>query len=137
MSKRIQWFAYVGGKDFLDIGGVAFGRVADKYLIRIDGRSPGLEVVLRDRLAKELIALVGPVAAKGPAVGQFINRLVKGRDAGRRQGFGDVADTQLDQGFFRMAPLECFDPPGDIGKKIGGLELLIVVVDRYHGCLGG
>ena len=49
----------------------------------------------------------------------------------------NLADAQLDQGLFRVALLECVDPPGDIGKKVGGLELLIVVVDRYHGGLGG
>ena len=54
-----------------------------------------------------------------------------GADGGQR--LGDVADAEADDGFVGVRGDVGADTLGDVGEKIGGLELGVVFVDADHG----
>ena len=55
-----------------------------------------LEVVLGDRLAQEVVALLGAVAVERVAAGHLVDGLVHRLDDRGRQRLGDVADAHAD-----------------------------------------
>ncbi len=122
----------VGGEDLLDVAGVALGAVADEHLVGFDPRPPGLEILGRDFLPQELVALLGAVAAEGGGIRHLVHRLVKGPDAGRGQGSGHVADAELDDVRRGVGLLVGRHAPGDLGEQVGGLELQVILVDSDH-----
>ena len=98
----------------------------------MDLGAPGLEIVGRDRLAEEVISLFRAITAEAARRGHLVHGRVKGGDAGRRQGIGDVTDAQLDHLPFGIGALKGSHPLGDLGKEIGSLQLQIVLVHPQH-----
>src|SRR5207248_3439920 len=104
-----------------DIAGVALGAVGDENLVGRDVAAAGLEVVLSDGFAEEVVALLGAVAAEGFAAGHLVDGLVHGLGDGRRQRLGDVADghaADLGRGVFLG---EGGDAAADLGEEVTGL----------------
>src|SRR5262249_36170928 len=86
----------IRGEDVEDVAGVALGAVGDEDLIGSDVGVAGVEVVLGDGFAEEVVALLGAVAVEGFAAGHVVHGLVHGFDDGGRKGLGDVADAHAD-----------------------------------------
>ncbi len=125
-------------EDVEDVGAIAFGAVGDKDLVVGDGESAFAEVVFRDGVAEEVVALFGAVAAEGFAGGHFVDGAVEGGDDGGGEGFGDVADAAADEaaGGFGVLVAELADASADFREEVAGFEFEVVVVEVGHGWSG-
>ncbi len=123
---------HVGRQQFLEISRVALGAVADEDLVGRNLGPEGLVVVPGDRLAQEIVPLLGAVPAEMLLGPHFVDGLVKGRDTGGGERPGDVPDAEPDD-LLPGVPVFVFrDPPGDIGKQVGGLQFSVVLVEPDH-----
>ena len=129
--------ADVRGEDLLDVAAIALRTVGDEDLVGLDPAAARLEIVLRDGLAQEGVALFGAVALERLAPAQFVGAGVQGRHAHGRQRLGDVADAEPDDRPLRVGLLKGGDAPGDVAEQIGGLQLGEIFVNADHERRGG
>jgi hypothetical protein len=121
-------------EDIEDVAAIALRTVAHEDFVVRDFEALRAIVVLRDGVAEPLVTLLGPVAVEAFARGHVVHGLVHRRGDGSGQGFGHVADAAADDalGGFRIRFAEDLHAPRDLGEKITGLELEIVVVEESH-----
>ena len=76
------------------------------------------EVVLQDRLAQEVVALLRAIAPETLLGGHLVGGLVDGLDDGGSQRLCHVADTQTNHVGLRVGGLEGIHLFGDICKQV-------------------
>ena len=121
-------------EELLDVAAVALRAVRDEDLVGRHVHAVGLEVVLRDGLAEEVITLLGTVAAERLARGLVVHGAVHRGDHGGREGLGDVADAEADHLRLRVRVLVGLDAVGDFGEQVRSLYLQVVFIDANHLC---
>ena len=121
------------GEQFLDVGHVALGTVADEDVRGVHLHTVGPVVMRGDGLAQEIIALFRAVPLEGGGRGHLVHCRMQGRDDGGRQGAGHVADTQADDGQGGMLFPVRADPGGHRGEKIGTGQSGVMFVAADHG----
>jgi hypothetical protein len=85
---------------------------------------------LRNSLAERFESLFVAVASKSFTHAELIDRVMHRGDDRWRQRLGHVADAAANQtpGRFRIRRAKFGYPASDLGKKIAGLELQVIVV---------
>ena len=116
-------------KQFLEVACVALGTVVDEHLVDAEVDATRQEVVLRDGLAQEVVALLRAVAMKSAGSGHLVDGLVHGLSDSRAQGLGDVANAERDDIRLGVHHLKGIHLLGDVGEQIVRLE--VQEVDVY------
>lgn len=131
----------VGDGDFVfvaehveDVPAIALRAVADEHLVVGHVEALVAEIILRNRGAEKIIALLRPIAFEGGAAGHFIDGPVQRGDNGGRERLGHIADAATDQarGGGRVRIAKHFHAPADFGEEVAGLEFEIIVVEISH-----
>jgi len=89
-----------------------------------------------DCFTQKVVAFRRPVSAERVAVAELVRCRFQGAAAGFRQGFGHVADSQLDDRSAGIGSLKGFHAAGDFGEEIRALQLQVVWIDLGHGRKG-
>ncbi len=86
--------------------------------------------MLSDFSPEKIVTFVGRITAKRFAMAKLLDRAMHGIDDRTRQRLGDVADPATDQTLrrFGIRVTKFANAPRDLGEKIAGLKLEIVVV---------
>ena len=127
-----------GAEDIEDVAGVALGAVGDEDFVGFDIEAAGLEVVVGDGVAEEVVALLRAITFEGFGNALFVDGVMHGVADGFGEGFGDVADAAADEAFGTLGVgfIEDFDATGDFREEVSGFQLEVVFVDVGHG-VGG
>ena len=90
--------------------------------------------MLGDRVADEVVAGTGPIAAEGLAMAELIGGGAHGLDGGGRQRLGHVADAAMDDasGGLCVRPAERIDATTDLREQVPAGELEVMLVDEGH-----
>jgi hypothetical protein len=120
------------GEQFLDIAGVTFGSITDKYFLGVNLGSPAAKIVGGDSLTEKLIPLLRPVSLKSRILGHFVDSFMESLDAGCRQAFGNITYAEFNDITIRVVFLKGCDSFGDIGEKVGRLKFQVMLIDCNH-----
>ena len=119
-------------KDVEDVAAIALGAVGDKDLLGADVTAAALEIVFGNGLTQPGVALLRPVAMEAFAGSHLVDGVFHRVPAGLRQGLGDIANAQADQGGVGIGLAERLDPPANFREQVTGFELEVIAVDEGH-----
>ena len=123
-------------EDVEDVAAVALGAVGDENLIGADVASPRLEILLGNRLAQPGIALLRAITMESFGRPHLIDGALHRLTAGQGQRFGDITDSESDQGGVGVGGTEGLDATSDFREQVARLELEVIAVDLHHGTGG-
>jgi hypothetical protein len=124
--------ADVLGEDLLDVAAIALGPVGDEDLVRVDLAAARLVVVPGDGFTEKCVPLVRAVPLEGLTVRHLVRGGMQGGDTDGGERFRDVADAEPDDCARGVGLLAGGDTAGDVGEKVGRLQLGVVFVDADH-----
>ena len=117
-----------------DRSSVALGTIGNKDLIIGNLQSAIPIIMLRNGCAEEFISLLRTIAMESLARPHLIDGGMHGLAHRSGKRLSDISDptTNHSGGSLRITLRENFHAPGDLGKKITGLEFEIVGIERRH-----
>ena len=89
--------------------------------------------MLGDGLPQEVIALLRTIAVEPRKSPHLLHGLLHGLDDRWGQRPGHIPDRQLDDPGLRVGGGIDRDAPGYLRKQVAAGQLLIVLIDLYHG----
>ena len=116
-------------EQLLEITRIRLGAVVNENLIHTEADTSGAEVVFRDGLTQEIVALLWSIAMNPLCSRHFVGGLVHRLDDGRCQRLRHIANTQGDDVSLGVHHSEGIDLLGDVGEQIVVLQVQEVNID--------
>ena len=122
-------------KYFLNVSGIAFRTVGNKYIVSRNVYTTTFIIVQGDCVAQKIVALFGSVTFERFGAGHVVNTFMESLNDLGNQGLGYIANAHADNFFTGIGGFKFAHPSSDFGEQISRLEFQIIFVNQCHRML--